>query len=783
MPTPADRPAALLARMTLAEKVGQLNQYTDFGDLTGPEAASMDVDQRREHIRTGRVGSMLNVVGAAKCRRFQDLALESRLAVPLVFGLDVVHGLRTQFPIPLGDAAMWDPERSRAACAHAAREASAAGIAWTFAPNVDIAPDQRWGRVMEGAGECPHLGSVLAAARVRGFQGDDLAHPETIAACAKHLAGYGFAEAGREYNTVTLGDYTLHNEVLPPFRAAAEAGVATVMNGFHLLNGLPVTANRFLQREWLKGELGWGGAIVSDWNSIGEMEPHGITADRRAASLLAFRAGSDVDMEASGYIRYLAAAVEAGEIPLALVDEAVLRVLRLKEGLGLFDDPYRYGDEARERTVTGAPDLLAAARDAAAASCVLLQNREAGGEAPPVLPLDPARAQRVAVIGELAAEEDSPLGSWRVAAVPGTAVSLLEGVATALGYEVAPPATPAADAAALGDQRTVTLASTAFDLTRLRRGASAAELRYAPGPALLRADSAREFTRRMRLNDDDETGLAEAVALAEWADVVVLAVGEHGFMTGEARSRTDIGLPRLQGALAEAVLAANPRTAVVLYHGRALAVPALAAAAPAILAAWQPGSQGGHGVADVLFGRREPAGRLPVSFPYVTGQCPLTYRRFATGRPDEMPDDLVWWSHYEDAPNGALFPFGHGLAYTTFAVEGVRLSAKRITRGQTATVFATVANTGARAGEAVAQLYLRDPMARRARPQRELKGFARVALAPGERREVAFAIDEALLAYWTPEEGLHAEAGAFELRVGLSSAEVSGAVTLHLDDA
>ena len=777
---PSPRIADLLAEMTLAEKVGQLNQYTSFDDFTGPEAAHIDLDARREHIRTGRVGSMLNVVGAANCRELQDLALESRLAIPLVFGLDVVHGLRTQFPIPLGDAAMWDPDRSRAACRHAAREASAAGIGWTFAPNVDIAPDQRWGRVMEGAGECPHLGSVLARARVEGFQGDDLADPETIAACAKHLAGYGFAEAGREYNTVTLGDYTLHNEVLPPFRAAAEAGVATVMNGFHLLNGLPVTANRTLQRTWLKDELAWGGAIVSDWSSIGELEPHGITADRRAASLIAFRAGSDIDMEASGYHRFLAAAVESGEIDVALVDEAVMRVLRLKERLGLLDDPYRYCDEARERTVTGAPDILAAAREAAAASCVLLQNRPLADD--PLLPLAPDRPQRIAVIGELAAEIDSPLGSWRVAAVPGTAVSLLEGVAEAVGYRVAPPADGLASTASLGDQRTVTLASTALDLTRLERAKSPVELRYAPGPALLRPDSERQFTKRMYLNDDDETGLAEAVAVAEWADAVVLAVGEHGFMSGEARSRTDIGLPRLQAVLAEAVLAANPRTAVVLFHGRALTIPALAELAPAILAAWQPGSQGGHGIADVLFGRREPTGRLPVSFPHVVGQCPLTYRRFATGRPDELPGDSVWWSHYEDAPNGPLFAFGHGLGYTTFSVREVRVSAPAMRRGGSVALTARVENTGAREGSTVVQFYLRDPAASRARPQRELKGFERVRLGAGERAEVRFAIDERTLAFWTPEEGWHAEEGAFELYVGLSSVEVEGPVGLRLDD-
>ena len=769
--------------MTLAEKIGQLNQYTDFGDLTGPEAAEMDFGLRHEHIRAGRCGSMLNVIGAAQARALQEEALESRLRIPMAFGLDVIHGLRTQFPIPLGDAAMWDPERSRAACRWAAREASASGVSWTFAPNVDTAPDQRWGRVMEGAGECPYLGGVLAKARVEGFQGDDLSAPDTIAACAKHLAGYGYVEAGREYNTVRIGDYTLHNEVLPPFRAAVEAGVATVMNGFHTLNGQPVTASKFLQREWLKEGLGFGGAVVSDWNSIGEMEAHGITADRSAASVIALLAGCDIDMEASGYVRYLEAAVERGEVDLALIDEAVLRVLRLKERLGLFDDPFRYCDPEREAREVGGPEIRAAARDAAAASCVLLKNDAVAGtgrDAPatPLLPLDPDAGLKVAVIGELAAEVDSPLGSWRVNAIPGTAVSLLEGVAVALGYEVEAGEAPRIEGR--GDYRTVQLATTVLDPSRLSRGEAAAEVRYARGPALLAPDSPRSFVERMYLNEDDETGLAEAVALARWADVVILGIGEHGFMTGEARSRTDIGLPRMQGVLAQAVLEANPRTVTVLYHGRALAIPQLARDCPAILAAWQPGTEGGHGIADVLFGRREPTGRLPVSFPHVTGQCPLTYRRLPTGRPERLPDDSVWWSHYADAPNGALFPFGHGLGYTRFELGEVRLSAKRAGRGVPVTATVRVGNVGARDGETVVQLYVRDVAATRSRPMRELRGFERVRLAAGETAEVAFAITDETLHYWTPEHGWSVEPGDFELRAGLSSADVTAAATLTI---
>ena len=761
------RVTKLLGELTLSEKIGQLNQYTDFGDLTGPEAADIDLDARREHIRTGRVGSMLNVIGAAAAREMQDLALESPRAIPLVFGYDVVHGLRTVFPIPLGEAASWHVEGARLSAKLSAREASASGIGWTFAPNVDISYEQRWGRVMEGAGECPHLGEAFARARVLGFQGDgdDLSAPDTIAACAKHLAGYGFAEAGREYNTATIGDYTLHNEVLPPFRAAVDAGVATVMNGFHLLNGQPVTASRFLQRAWLKEGLTWPGVVVSDWNSIGEMEAHGITADRAEASRIALLAGCDVDMEASGYLNYLEAAVAEGLVDEALIDDACARVLTLKERLGLFDDPYRYCDPARERKQVGTPEIHAAARRAAAESCVLLAN--GGG----LLPLSASRPQKVAVIGELAAEQDSCLGSWRIAARPASGISLLQGVAEALGFVVAPAARADAEDVE-GDTRSIAPTEPHFDAARLSGGASGVELRYARGPALLAEGSERVFVKRLTLNDTEEAGLEEAIALARWADVVILGIGEHGFMSGEARSRTDIGLPVLQRVLAKAVCRANANTVAVLYHGRALAIPELAEGEHtprAILCAWQPGTEGGRGVADVLFGRVEPTGRLPVSFPYVTGQCPLSYRRFATGRPTELPDNSVWWSHYEDAPNGSLFAFGHGLGYTTWACSAPTVHAGE---GAYPSVRVTLTNTGECDGTTVVQLYLRDVAASRARPMKELRDFARVRVAAGASTEVAFQLTPKHLEFWTPEEGWHVEPGDFELMVGLSSVEL-----------
>ena len=775
----SSRIRSLLESMTLAEKIGQLNQYTDFGDLTGPEADNMNLDERREDIRQGRVGSMLNVLGADATREMQDLALQSRLKIPLVFGYDVIHGLRTVFPIPLGEAASWNLDGARIAARFAAEEASAAGIGWTFSPNVDVAPDQRWGRVMEGAGECPYLGEVFAKARIEGFQGTDLSLPNTIAACAKHLAGYGYAEAGREYNTVQIGDYTLHNEVLPPFRAAVKSGVASVMNGFHLLNGLPVTASKFLQREWLKEGQQWPGVVVSDWNSIGEMEAHGITADRAEASRIALEAGCDVDMEASGYLRYLKGAVEEGLLNVSLIDEACLRVLHLKELLGLFDDPYRYSDSEREARVTGNAAIKQAAREAAAASCVLLKNEVPAGSKAPLLPLDTSKIKRIAVIGELAAETDSTLGSWRIAAQPASAISLLQGVAEALGYGV--KANTKAPVASI-DARSIAPSNPCFEVADLLdpQSDTPIEIRYARGPALLHPASDRVFVKRLTLNDTDTAGLEEAEALARWADVVILGVGEHGFMSGEARSRTDIGLPKLQQVLAKAVVNQNPNTVVVLYHGRALAIPELAEKASAIVCAWQPGSEGGRGIADVLFGKTEPTGRLPVSFPYTTGQCPLTYRRFATGRPNELPDNSVWWSHYEDAPNGPLFPFGYGLGYSTFSIKNIRLSAKQLTARQSVTLSCEVTNTSETNGSTVVQLYIRDLAAKRARPMRELKGFERVSAPAGETTSVSFHISVETLAYWTPEEDWHTEPGKFEIFLGFNSRDLSEAVLLEL---
>ncbi len=731
-PAQDERIDSLIAAMTVEEKVGQMNQYTSFYDLTGPAPTGGTAEERFNQVKGGLVGSMLNVTGAANTRKVQELAMQSRLKIPMIFGFDVIHGFKTQFPVPLAEAATWDLALIRGAARWAGTEASAHGIHWTFAPMVDVSPDARWGRIVEGAGEDPFLGSEIAAARVRGFQGDNLAAANTIAACAKHFAGYGYGQGGRDYNAVDVSDYTLHNDILPPFRAAAEAGSATFMNGFNTLAGVPVTGGRYLQRDWLKGELAWPGFIVSDWNSIGEMAAHGFVADNRGAAEAAVEAGSDMDMETRAYIEHLPALVRAGAVETSVIDDAVRRILRVKMALGLFDDPYRYCDPAREASVAESAAMRAAAIETAASSAVLLKNE--GG----LLPLKPAGQQRVVLIGDLANDKDSPLGTWSLGAERNTAISLREALQA--------------------------------------RYATGATLPYTAGPNTLRAGSKSEFLYELQVNTTDRSGIEEAIRAARGADVVVLALGEPGFMSGEARSRADIRLPGLQQELFDAVQAVNPNVAVVLYAGRPLALGSVADRARAILLAWQPGSFGNEGIASVLYGEHDADGKLPVSFPYTVGQEPLTYREYSTGRPgpSARPTEqtIVFNSHYMDAPRTAQFAFGHGLSYTTFEVGAPTLSQNTLSAASATgalTVTATVRNTGSRPGEETVQLYVNDPVARRVRPVRELKGFQSVSLAPGESTTVTFELSPKHLQYWTPEDGWHVEPGAFNVYVGTSS--------------
>jgi beta-glucosidase len=719
----ADRVEALLQRMTLEEKIGQMNQYSGFWDATGPVPQGGANAEKYEHLRQGRVGSMLNARGAEQVRALQRIAVEeTRLGIPLIFGFDVIHGYKTISPIPLAEAASWDLAAIQRSAAIAAEEAAAAGINWTFAPMVDISRDARWGRVMEGAGEDPFLGSKIAAARVRGFQGDDLSSPATLAACAKHFAAYGFAEGGRDYNTVDIGSSTLYNVVFPPFKAALDAGVRTFMNAFNELNGIPATGDAGLLRGLLKGEWGFEGFVISDWGSIAEMVTHGYAEDLKHATELAAKAGSDMDMESYAYVEHLADLVRKGVVDEALIDDAARRILRVKHELGLFDDPYRYCDPEREQRVTGQVAFQDAVLEMARKSIVLLKNE--GG----LLPLR-KEGQRIALIGSLAADKDSPLGSWRIAADPGTAVSVLEGMSAYSGNE-------------LVHEKGVELIV---------------------GPAI--------FVDDIKVNETDTTGMAAAVAAAKAADVAVLVLGEHGFQSGEARSRTELGLPGLQQQLLEAVYAVNPNVVLVLNNGRPLALPWAAERVPAIVEAWQLGTQSGHAIAQVLYGDYNPSGKLPVTFPRSVGQVPLYYNHKRTGRPVQRRPNEVFWSHYIDQANTPLFPFGHGLSYTTFAYRNLQLSKVELTPGQAVTVTVEVENTGSRPGREVVQLYLHNRQASATRPVKELKGFQLLDLAPGQKQTVAFTVDESLLGFYTPQGVWAVEPGTFGLMVGGSSAE------------
>lgn len=717
---------ALIARMTLEEKVGQLNQYSSPFDVTGPPPTAGARKAAYEQIRSGLVGSMLNVTGAEATRKAQQLTVEnSRLRIPMIFGYDVIHGYRTIFPIPLGEASSWDVAAVERSARVAATEAAAAGLHWTFAPMVDVARDARWGRIMEGSGEDAFLGARMAAARVRGFQGKDLAAADALAACAKHYAAYGFAEAGRDYNTVDISESTLRNVVLPPFKAASDAGAATFMNSFNEIGGIPATGSVHLQRDILKGEWGFKGFVVSDWGSIGEMVRHGFAANLSEAARQAIIAGSDMDMEARAYIGHLAGLVKSGAVDVRLVDDAVRRVLRVKFALGLFDDPYRRSDAAREKAVTLTPANLAAARDVARKSIVLLKNDG-------VLPLDKG-VRTIAVIGPLADDKDSPLGNWRGQGAPGSAVSLLEGVKAAVS-----PAT---------------------------------RVLYAEGAKLV--TGGRSFATPTVYNTTDRSGFAAAVEAARAADVVLLAIGEDAFQSGEGRSQADIGFKGLQDELFRTVLDANRNVVVVLMNGRPMTVGHVADAVPALVEAWLLGSQSGHAIADVLFGDYNPSGKLPVSFPRVVGQEPLYYGRKSTGRPG--PESSVTWSHYTDVSNDPLYPFGFGLSYATFGYSEPRLSAAEIARDGRLQVSVTVSNTGRRAGVEIVQLYVRDLVGSVTRPIKELKGFERVELGPGESREVTFTLTPADLAFYTANGRWEAEPGAFKVFVGGNSRDVKEA--------
>ena len=714
---PADveaRITALMQAMTLQEKIGQLNILSGSTMATGP--VSFQGDHEAE-IRAGRTGAMLNVVGVNSTRQYQALALQSRLKIPLLFGQDVIHGFATTFPIPLAEAASWDMPAIENAARIAATEAASAGIHWTFAPMVDIARDPRWGRVMEGAGEDTWLGSRIAAARVRGFQGRGLGSTDAVMACAKHFAAYGAAVGGRDYNSVDMSERQLLETYLPPFKAAVDAGAATLMNSFNDLNGVPATANRHLQRDILKGQWGFGGFVVSDWGSMGEMVAHGHVKDGKDAARASLLAGSDMDMESRVYVKHLADLVAEGTVPLALVDDAVRRVLRKKFELGLFDDPYRFADTAREKATLGRAEFRRAARDMAARSIVLLKSDDR------TLPLSP-RLKTLAFIGPLVKAVQDNRGGWAVS-VPGFT----------------------------GDEHTVT------------QWQGLSERARANGTRLLYAKGAE-------LTGTDRSGFAEAVRVARQADVVVVSVGEPWTWSAEARSRADIGLPGVQNELVQALHATGKPLVVLVNGGRPLVFEWIAEHVPNIVFTWWLGSEAGHAIADVLFGDHNPSARLPISFPRSVGQVPVYYNHFNTGRPKVDGRDEDFKSGYIDLPNAPRFAFGHGLSYTRFSYGGLRLSQPRLRGSETLAVSLEVRNIGARAGDEVVQLYLRDKVASVVRPVKELKDFRRVHLAPGEAGTVSFSIDREMLSFFNDRLQWGAEPGGFELMVGGASDDI-----------
>ena len=688
---------SLLARMTLEEKLGQLNQLSVNQQPT-PEQLAL--------VRKGLVGSFLNLTGAAATRDAQRIAVtESRLRIPLIFGHDVIHGYRTIFPIPLGEAASWDPEAVEAAARVAAREAAAAGVHWTFAPMVDIARDPRWGRIAEGSGEDPYLGSAMAAARVRGFQGADPRSPDAVLATVKHFAAYGGAEGGRDYNTVDLSERTLREVYLPPYRAALDAGAGSVMTSFNEIGGIPSTASPWLMTTVLRREWGFRGFVVSDWTAINELLNHGVAASRGDAGKLALEAGVDMDMVSRIYVDDLPALVRTGRIPVALVNEAVRRVLRAKAALGLFDDPYHGASPERERAVLLAPEHRQLARRVAEEAIVLLKN---DGQ---LLPLG-SRVRSVAVIGPLADDKLAALGSWPGRGDPRDAVTPLEGI---------------------------------------RARAGSVTVVYAKGCGI---------------TDTASAGFADAVTAAKQADVVVLVLGEAGDMSGEAASRANLDLPGIQPRLFEAIYATGTPIVLVLMNGRPLTIPWAAEHVPAIVESWFLGIETGPALAAVLFGDVSPSGKLPVTFPRAVGQIPLYYNHKNTGRPTG-PDKYT--SKYTDLPVTPLFPFGHGLSYTTFSYSDLRLSSPRITPAGTESVSVTVTNTGSREGVEVVQLYVHDEVASVTRPVRALAGFRRVSLKPGEARTVEFQLTPKELGLYNQNMKFVVEPGRFRVFVGGSS--------------
>ena len=727
---------ALLRQMSLAEKIGQLMQYNDQGSAAATTAdgdsALAANPETQTHVdamalaKKGQLGSMLNVIGAKKTRAFQQAAVGSRLHIPILFGADVIHGFRTIYPVPLGLSASWDPALITELSRMAASEATTAGVQWFYSPMVDISRDARWGRSVEGAGEDAYLGSAMAAAYIRGYQGDDLSRPDTVAASVKHFAAYGAAEAGREYNTTDMSDIRLRQVYLPPYKAAVDAGAATMMSSFNALNGVPATADPYLMDEILRKEWGFNGFVVSDYTAVLELTHHGVALTPAIATRKALEAGVEVDMMSHYYDTQIPALVADGKLPISVVDEAVRRVLRVKFALGLFEHPYARGD----REVTHALDAhRPLVRRAAEASFVLLKN---GGEgAAPILPLA-SSVKKIALIGPLADAPDEMQGAWGGGARGSDAITVRAGLAA-----------------------------------RLKK--SGGQLLYAQGTSI---------------DGHSNAGFAAAKQAASAADVVIIALGESSEMSGEAGSRAHLDLPGNQQQLLEEITATGKPVVLLFFSGRPLVLDWAAQHVGAIMAVWFPGTEAGNAIVNTVFGDVVPGGKLTMSFPRAVGQEPLYYNQFPTGRPPGNADlskppagDTRFISRYIDVSNSALYPFGYGLSYTTFAYSNVQVSRASLPLAQAnqpgasdlIKVTATVKNTGERAATEVAQLYVRNLGASVEQPVRSLKGFTRVALKPGESKQVSFDLGFDELKFFNVKSQAVVEPTHYTVWVGTSS--------------
>jgi beta-glucosidase len=705
--------ADLMSKMTVEEKIYQLIQFTSDGTITGPATG----DSYISRIKQGKVGSVLNATGAANTRAIQKINLESsRLKIPLLFGHDVIHGYKTIFPINLGMAATFDPEAVELAARVAATEASAGGIHWTFAPMVDISRDPRWGRVSEGSGEDTYLGIQMSKANIKGFQGTDLSKTNTILACAKHFAAYGAAESGRDYNTTDMSDRVLRETYLPPFKAAVDAGVRTFMTSFNEISGVPSTASRYLLRDILKGEWHFDGMVVSDYTGINEMIAHGFAKDDQEAAMLAINAGLDMDMVGATYMTTLKKSYDEGKVSIKVIDDACKRVLDVKYELGLFEDPYRYSDEKREKETIYKPEFLDAALEVAKKSMVLLKNNNN------VLPLK--KDARIAFVGPLVSDEANIIGSWAALGDRGGyAVSVKEGVTKMLG--------------------------TASKAT---------------------------FDNGIDFQKPDATSIQQALSNAAKSDVIVAIMGERENQTGEAASQTNIDLPQGQKDFLMLLKKLGKPIVLVLMNGRPLTLSWENENIDAILEAWYPGTRGGDAIAQTLFGANNPGGKLPMTFPRSVGQVPIYYNHKNTGRPylGTSDPEQKYKSRYTDSDISPLYPFGYGLSYTTFEYSAPKISAKTIRFNEKLTISVDVKNTGSYDGSETVQLYVRDLVGSVTRPVRELKGFKRIAIKKGEQKTVSFELSSNDLAFWTLNMKNEAEPGEFEIFVGGNSDAKSG---------